>query len=375
MSGTLINILSSIILFQLALLACFLFVSREGKKISNRILGAFFLWLAFNISDGLLSLYGVYQTFPALAHLEDGFIFLLGPLLYFYTYSLVYRDFSFRKQDAFHLLPFILVTAVYQIYYHTQPAEYQQMIQRAIAKQDLPPGFYFSVSIIYLHVIVYLFYSFQKVFSYRQRIRQKFSAVHQINLDWLLFMLTSVVVIVLISMIFTFLPTLGKSDLVREWVLIPFAFIFVFCSVIFWKALRQPRLFAGFEIEEEKKYQTSYLSNEEKVTLSERLIHLMKSEKPFLNPDLSIDQLGDLLKVSPRKVSQVINEVFEQNYFDLINTYRIEEAQRIFRESNDSRLTVLEVMYQSGFNSKSSFNTIFRQKTGLTPSQFRKGLG
>ncbi len=139
---TLLNILPAIIIFQLLLLVVFLFTSTKGKRRSNRILAYFFLWLALNLGDGVLSYYGFYERFPALAHLEDGFILLAGPLLYFYTLSVVYKDFAFTKYHAIHLLPFLLLTAVYQIYYHQQSTDYQQLIQHAIARQQLPLVFY-----------------------------------------------------------------------------------------------------------------------------------------------------------------------------------------------------------------------------------------
>ena len=91
-----------------------------------------------------------------------------------------------------------------------------------------------------------------------------------------------------------------------------------------------------------------------------------------MNPDLTVDTLASAVGFPAKKVSQVINESFAQNFFDYINTFRIREAERLMLESDDPKLTVLEVMYASGFNSKSSFNTVFKQKTGVTPSSFKK---
>ena len=77
---TLLNILSSIVIFQLLLLSVFLFSINRGKSRSNRLLALFFLLLAINLTDGLLVYYGFYEKFPALAHVEDGFVFLIGPV-------------------------------------------------------------------------------------------------------------------------------------------------------------------------------------------------------------------------------------------------------------------------------------------------------
>ncbi len=99
---------------------------------------------------------------------------------------------------------------------------------------------------------------------------------------------------------------------------------------------------------------------------------LLNTEKPFLNPQVSLTDLSENLSVSTKHLSQVINQSFNKNFFDFINTYRIQEAQQILKESKDVKLTVLEAMYQAGFNSKSSFNTAFKKETGQTPTEFRK---
>jgi AraC-like DNA-binding protein len=98
----------------------------------------------------------------------------------------------------------------------------------------------------------------------------------------------------------------------------------------------------------------------------------MQSAKPYLEPELTLDELATQLSVKPKMLSQTINELLRQNFFEFINHYRIEEAKRLLTNPKDKKITVLEVMYEVGFNSKSSFNTIFKKNTGLTPSEFKK---
>jgi AraC-like DNA-binding protein len=97
----------------------------------------------------------------------------------------------------------------------------------------------------------------------------------------------------------------------------------------------------------------------------------MQSEKPYLEPELSLDELALQLSIKPRVLSQAINDILQQNFFDFINRYRIEEARRLLTNPADKKITVLEVLYKVGFNSKSSFNTLFKKYTGLTPTEFR----
>jgi AraC-like DNA-binding protein len=110
----------------------------------------------------------------------------------------------------------------------------------------------------------------------------------------------------------------------------------------------------------------------EKEHIVERLLTCMQSDKPYLEPELSLAQLAAQLSLKPRVLSEALNDVRRQNFFDFINRYRIEEAARLLTSPKDEKLTVLEVLYQVGFNSKSSFNTLFKKYMGITPTEFRR---
>jgi AraC-like DNA-binding protein len=365
-----LNVISVIILFQLALLVLFLVTSRRGKAVSNRLLALFFVLLIINLADGLLTFYGFYTVYPSLAHLEDGFVFLLGPTIYLYTRTMIYHDFRLRARHLLHGLPFVLTTVAFQLYYHFQSSMYQQKIQDAIVAQDLPPFFYFSVILIYIHVFLYVALALRDIHHYRFIIRERFSHLAEVSMNWLLFMLWSIVFILVVSLIYTFLPVVGLRDYFNLAFGIGFFIIFFFINAVVWKGLHQPEIFAGIDLDREKK--PVPISPSEKVTLGKALSRVMNDGKVYLESELTLDGLAGKVGFPPRKVSQFINEDFRQNFFDYINTCRVAEAERIFRESLDPKLTILEVMYASGFNSKSSFNTIFKQKTGLTPSEYRR---
>jgi AraC-like DNA-binding protein len=99
----------------------------------------------------------------------------------------------------------------------------------------------------------------------------------------------------------------------------------------------------------------------------------MNLHRPYINPDLSLRDLADLLGVYPHYVTQILNTLFNQNFYDFVNTYRIDEAKKLLTDSYKSnKVPILTIAYNCGFNSKSSFNRIFKQKTGLTPSEYRK---
>ena len=96
----------------------------------------------------------------------------------------------------------------------------------------------------------------------------------------------------------------------------------------------------------------------------------MDSQKPYLDPDLTLNSLANLLDIPPHHLSQIINQFEEQNFNDFVNKYRVDEF--IDRASQVSHLSFLGIALDSGFNSKSTFNTVFKKHKGATPSQFMK---
>jgi AraC-like DNA-binding protein len=98
----------------------------------------------------------------------------------------------------------------------------------------------------------------------------------------------------------------------------------------------------------------------------------MNQHKPYLDPEITLIDLSRKVNIPSRSLSEVINTSFRQNFYDFINSYRIGESERLFATDNDPHLTILEVLYAVGFNSKSSFNSAFKKQTGMTPTQYRR---
>ena len=102
----------------------------------------------------------------------------------------------------------------------------------------------------------------------------------------------------------------------------------------------------------------------------------METHKPYLNPEITLESLANDISVNPRILSQLINETFKKNFKSFILEYRIRESMRILADSKHRNLTILEILYQVGFNSKSAFNNQFKLFTKLTPIEYRsKAIG
>jgi len=373
------NVLFILVVFQLLFLSLFLFTHQHGKKISNRVLALFFLAICLNLLDVFLLQAGVYKHHPAFAGLGGCLPLLFGPLLYFYTRSIIYKNFSFSLKSLFHFLPFVFFFAGTEFYYLSQSTAMQENMLNSLSEHHLPVVVSVVSALIFLQFFFYATNSLRLVSAYKKVTGQVFSNPGSVDVSWLY---STIIFFILIVVISAANDLLAQTALAKYYLaafnLVVFA-LFVFVIQVMMSALRQQGFFSFTEKEQFKaQLATAGWANLSSAEKSERehtiqtALQLMHNEKPYLDPELTLDQLAAKMQVKPRALSQAINDVLQQNFFDFINRYRIEEAARLLTNPKDEKITVLEVLYQVGFNSKSSFNTLFKKYTGLTPTEFRK---
>jgi len=367
MNINLISLLSFLITFQLLFVGIFLITHKKGNRRNNILLGTVFILIAWNMGDLTLRMNGVVFKWEFLQQIDDGFFLLYGPFIYFYAQGVIFRDFKLSGRNLLHLIPFMLLTVLL-----ISSGNYTPGTSEEIIDNKLPWQFYLISALMYAHIFVYLGLTYKSLWKYRLIIKNKYSQIDQINLDWLSFSLNTFGLITFISLIHNFIALAENRYVFIVTLILLLLFIFYFVNHVILKALRQPEIFAGITQNETTKYQGSNLTPDQIEEYKKQLLDLLSSEKPFLNPQVSITDLSEKLSISTKHLSQVINQSFDKSFFDFINTYRIREVQQILKESMDDKMTVLEAMYQAGFNSKSSFNTAFKKETGQTPTEFRK---
>lgn len=363
-----------IVIFLFILIGGFLLLLQKGKLLSNRLLGAFFLFQGLSIIEGYLLYKGYYSRQPGYAFWFNNSPWLYGPLLFGYTLSIIYKDFRLRWRHLRHLLFFGLFFLLFVATYHLQPLSTKlEFLRRAVTDDGW--YVYAGMGIAYAHILTYVAVSFKAIRRYRQTIRERYSDASHSNLNWLEFTLAAFTLTIFINLFYN----LYRINL-QQINPLPL-FILTFCTLLFiagvlLKALQESRIFAGIpigEVREQQKYAYSSLTDSGRRQHLDALRRLMEEEKPHLEPSLSLEELAERLKITAKTLSQVINESLDQHFFDFVNQYRIEEAKRLLCQDNHPKATILEVMYAAGFNSKSSFNTAFKKHAGMTPSQFRKG--
>ncbi|WP_237390946.1 helix-turn-helix domain-containing protein [Chryseobacterium sp. KMC2] len=182
--------------------------------------------------------------------------------------------------------------------------------------------------------------------------------------------------LVLIRWLVTFIFGLGE---IRQWIVTLDGFAFLFCTCWYlFVALDKPEFFRGVNSllkpisDVAPKQKSSPIIDDEKNKQIEFLKDFMVEKEPYLDSSLTIQDLAEQLKIPVKDLSTLINLYMDKHFFDFVNEYRIEKAKEILKDPLQKELTILEILYQVGFNSKSSFSTSFKKYTGTTPTDFRK---
>lgn len=325
------------------------------------------------MGDFTLRVSGLEFPRPVMHMIDDGFFFLYGPLIFFYVKGVIYSNFKFKLRGLLHFTPYALYFTYIVLLIFTLDSADQSQVTQKINTSDLPAWVFLASTLIYIYIFSYLWICQRTLITYRSIIKDKFSSIDKINLDWLGFIIRSFTVITIIAMVHNVVPAFGSSFFHYASLIVLLIFTFFFVNRVLVKALNQPEIFSGIELKELDKYSGSNLNEEEINIYNAQLTMVLEKEKLYLNPELTIKDLADHLQTSAKVLSQVINQSFNKKFYDFINSYRCEEVKAIL-QGPDDRITILEAMYQAGFNSKSSFNKEFKKLTGETPTEFKKTL-
>ncbi|MDN3673963.1 AraC family transcriptional regulator [Flavobacterium branchiarum] len=374
----LLIIVTIISLFISLFLIFFLVTVKTQHKTSNYLFATFLFLTALDTIEPLLSL--VVKHPSNLGMLRSTFSFLQIPVFYLYVLSVCYSDFKLKPRDIIHLLPFLVVNICFLPRFYTV---------------DLASKFYFVKNrqsmiemqfthiLFHIQIVVYLVAVFMVLRKAKKLYLENNAGTSINSYNWLFqftIVLTVLYFIALIKNVFKFSDYPNISEWIKTGGLV--FYMLITCWYLF-KALNNPDLFRNIDsklklvsdiISEEKRNEQPTLNEQE---YNEELIKLkkyMKEEKPFLNPSLTIQDVSAAIEIPVRNLSLLINHKLEQHFYDFINAYRIENAMEILKDVTKSKVTVLEILYDVGFNSKSSFNTAFKKHTNNTPTAYRKGL-
>ncbi|WP_313096072.1 helix-turn-helix domain-containing protein, partial [Empedobacter sp.] len=360
--------------FLVLVLALFLVTVKSKHKLSNCLL-AFFLFTT--AADGLKFLM---RDFPVnyinLEAFRWSFNYLAPATFYFYVLSVSFNKFRLKPKYLWHTIPFVAFNLymAYGIYFQDRAGKISFINE--LNDSPIMNFFYILFEVLFQIYFIASFLVIRKsktVYfeNYANPDISKFNALYKITILYYV-----VHFLVLIRWVITF--TYGFGEL-REWIVMLDGFSFFVCTCWYlFVALNNPDFFRGVNenlqpIKEAIPKQKSTLEIDvEKNNQIESLKDFMVKNEPYLDSSLTIQNLAEQLNMPVKDLSALINLYMDKHFFDFVNEYRIKKAIQILKDCTQKELTVLEILYQVGFNSKSSFNTSFKKYTGKTPTDYRK---
>lgn len=365
MLTTILKILFIVVSFQLLFIAFFLFQSKKGKRYSNSFLAAFFFLLGLSLVAIGLSLSDFFIDFPLLVSLDDSFILAYGPLLLLFTRSVLIKDFKLKQEQLLHFIPFLILTLIV--------VGAISVADVSIAKVNPIYLTFFEIALL-SHIACYMLRSRLEIRQVLSTATDHYSNIPTEHIAWLKFIINSFTIILLTTIIHATVPVLKFKVGFLISLSLFIAYLFYFVNKVILIMLNNATEYSGIitrvEQKNNAKYQGSNLSQEQLANYKARILFYFQEHQPFLESNLTLNHLAGVIDISPKALSQVINAGFSHSFFDFINKYRIEHAISLLGQS-DAKTTIQEIMYDSGFSSKSSFNTAFKKFTGQTPTQYK----
>lgn len=358
-------------------LAFFLVTVKTEHKTSNRLFAFFLIITAIDISDPVVNLLA--EGPSNLGMLKNTLAFLQIPAFYLYVLSVCYSDFKLRPKHLLHGLPFLAVNLILlPHFYWVDLASKINFIEHRQSRIELQ----INHILFHIQIVIYFIAVFILLRKAKKLYLENYAGTSINSYHWL-FQFTSVLTILYLIVILKNIFKFSDYPYISEWIKIGILVfeLFIICWYLY-KALNHPGLFRNIDstlqlasdIVLEKKNETQSLRDDELDADLTKLKKYMREEKPFLNPSVTIQDISAGIGIPTRELSVLINHRLGQHFYDFVNTYRVEQAMNILQDGTKTKVTILEILYEVGFNSKSSFNTAFKKHTGKTPTLYRKDL-
>lgn len=356
-----------------AFFAGLLIATKKPRLMANQVLAAWFFLICIEmiivlINSNFVELYSI-KVLP----------FTYGPLMYLYAKMMTTEKPEFHYSYLWHFTPFVVFFILAMIFLNKPVMEGTKgflLIDKFISLRIIY-GISFFVSIT-----AYSIASFIVIHRHQKYLKTVISySSAKVTLQWLIglsvtFYVSYILVFIfgLIDILLNFMP-FDPYELSFLGLTI-FAFLYGFYG------FKQPAIFeeiVGTDQETQtdkapkgRKYVRSGLKKKDAERFMKMIINYLEKEKPYLDRELTITQVAEELNIPRHFITEIINNYMGKNFYYFINEYRVEEVKRRLADPAYKNLTILAIAYDSGFNSKSAFNTIFKAMTGFTPSQYMK---
>lgn len=345
------------------------------NKLANRWLGISLFGFGFALLADVIQLLSLAEPLSGLIVFSEVIRFIIAPALYLSVSSFTSAGRKFRKRDLGHFIPFLLFVINCVPLVFSGPLLLNRMV--AAFPASFPVVTVFMSLVIKVQIAVYWIGAYVKLARHRKNIRLILSSPDTADLRWLKYVLLGILLIILLWFNEIFFPLAWIND-ITSWGYLAATYVVSYFAL--WQREVYPFPAEAVAIDEiiredqsSKKQERIPASKIE--PLKARLTQLMETEKYFLDPALGLPQLSERMNLSPHELSYLLNTGFGATFFEFVNRYRVEEAKRLLLGDQYQHLSMVGIAYESGFNSKTTFNMTFKKITGLSPTEFRKAPG
>ena len=329
--------------FMAILLGTFLLLVPSAMRLANSLLALFLFTTAIDISGWFLGDW--WSAHPMVSNFRPVAAMLQMPFYTGFIWFSCFQRKSLRAQDGLHFLPAALVLAF------------------IVVERDFPhlSAVFEAQYAIYIAIAIYA------LWRVRQEMKARFVG-QSASWRWLALLVASSLIAHGLFVVRTAFAASLSADILMTLQMIAALLVLAITVAIAFQALLSPQVFRSAD-----RLLVS-AANEIAVTDNghgndKHLAAFMEQKHPYLDPGMSLSRLARLSGIPAKDLSALINQRHGLHFFDFLNRYRIEHAQTLLRDSEQS---VTEILYASGFNAKSSFNTAFKKHAGMTPSAYRK---
>jgi len=349
-------------------LAIVLWSHSKGRVYSNHLLSLLLICISLFVTELTIARSDYYFQFPYLILSTFPAAYLIGPLFYFYSRSLVFSKFKFTTSHVIHLIPVVLALFALIPFYLLPPKDKIEYINQFYSPGKLTFRHLWLGGLFLVQTLTYLFLILKMLTKYQHSFKEFASGTGIDHIQWLNRLIIIFSVAILLNGIVSFLMAL-RLFLSFPGVEITLLTFSGFIHIVGYNAIRHPdQLFPSEEFL--PKYSHSTLSVEHRKKQLTKLSEFMEEKKPFLNPELTIQILANEVGITVEHLSQTINAELSTNFYDFVNSYRVEDAKINLLDPANKSYSILGIALNSGFNSKTSFNRIFKKNIGMTPSQY-----
>lgn len=304
-------------------------------------------------------------------------LLLIGPVIYFYTQSLLNKSFKISKKDLWHFLPALAYFGYTLIVFVTDQLILHQYYFYADGR-DMDLDLWYQVAGL-VSMLVYLYLSLRYYAVYKKIAFEVVSFADSILFNWIQRYLLALLLISLLRVLFFILNPEWDEFGSKFWYYLCFSILFYYITISGYTNSVQ----SVIPLEAALSYQETPLHVLEKgnkepaelVNLPEwkhKIVQIMQSDRLFENPNLTLTDVAEKLKTPPKQVSQIVNQGLQLNFNDFVNQYRTEAILEKFQHGEHRQKTLLALALECGFNSKSTFNRAFKKSTGLSPQDYLK---